>query len=163
MIKGSAEALYNLVRTALLLFLEIFNKPTQHNYKLTRLLQYFAAGASIPPQHQEARPITGAWGQSPQWGPGAEPLVGVRGRSPPEADSFLALKCPKDCTNLPLLSILKGKLHMIFTTSYKISGLCVTISCKCLAQLSLLDDCFTILINSIMKSIMYRRPGSRSV
>jgi len=27
------------------------------------------------------------WGQSPQWGPGAKPLV--RGRSPPEAESIL--------------------------------------------------------------------------
>ena len=66
------------------------------------------------------------------------PLVGSQGAKPPEAESFLALKCPKDCTNLPLLSILKGKLHMIFTTSYKIYGLCIAISFKCLAQLSLL-------------------------
>jgi len=27
--------------------------------------------------------ITGVWGQSPQRGPGAEPLVGVRGAKPP--------------------------------------------------------------------------------
>jgi len=27
----------------------------------------------------EREPITGVWGQSPQRGPGAEPLVGVRG------------------------------------------------------------------------------------
>ena len=34
----------------------------------------------------EREPITGVWGHSPQRGPGAEPLVGVRGRSPPEAE-----------------------------------------------------------------------------
>jgi len=36
-----------------------------------------------------ARAYTVVWGQSPQRGPGAEPLVrGSGGRSPPEADSF---------------------------------------------------------------------------
>ena len=39
----------------------------------------------------EREPITGVWGQSPQRGPGAEPLVRGRGRCPPEAESFLAL------------------------------------------------------------------------
>jgi len=32
-------------------------------------------------------PITGVWEQSPQLGPGAEPLV--RGAKPPEAESIL--------------------------------------------------------------------------
>jgi len=36
----------------------------------------------------EREPTTGFWGQSPQRSPGAEPLVGVRGRSPIEAESF---------------------------------------------------------------------------
>ena len=37
----------------------------------------------------EREPITGVWGQSPQRGPGAEPLVGGSGgRSPPEAESL---------------------------------------------------------------------------
>jgi len=36
---------------------------------------------------EEREAITGVWGQSPQRGPGAEPLV--RGRSPLEAESFL--------------------------------------------------------------------------
>ena len=41
----------------------------------------------------EREPITGVWGQSPQRGPGAKPLVrGSRGRSPPEADSIFAFK-----------------------------------------------------------------------
>jgi len=31
----------------------------------------------------ERQPITGVWGQSPQRGAGAEPLVGVRGAKPP--------------------------------------------------------------------------------
>ena len=38
---------------------------------------------------REREPITGVWGQSPQWGPGAEPLVrGSGGQSPPEAESL---------------------------------------------------------------------------
>ena len=35
----------------------------------------------------EHEPITGVWGQSPQRGPGADPLV--RGAKPPEAESIL--------------------------------------------------------------------------
>ena len=30
----------------------------------------------------EYEPITGVWGQSPQWGLGAKPLVEVRGAKP---------------------------------------------------------------------------------
>jgi len=49
----------------------------------------------------EHEPITWVWGQSPQWGPGAEPLVkGVRGQSPPEAESILAIECPTEPANL---------------------------------------------------------------
>ena len=45
----------------------------------------------------EHEPITGAWGQSPQRGPGAEPLV--RGAKPPEAESILVIGCPTEPPN----------------------------------------------------------------
>jgi len=49
----------------------------------------------------EREPITGVWGQSPQRGPGAEPLVrGPGWRSPSEAESFLALGRATDRANL---------------------------------------------------------------
>ena len=49
----------------------------------------------------EHEPITGVWGQSPQRGPGAEPLVrGSGGRSPPEAESILVIGCPTESANL---------------------------------------------------------------
>ena len=49
----------------------------------------------------ELEPITGVWGQSPQRGPGAEPLVrGSRGRSPPEAESIFVIGCPTEPANL---------------------------------------------------------------
>ena len=49
----------------------------------------------------EHEPITGVWGQSPQRGPRAEPLVtGSRGRSPPEAESILVIGCPTEPANL---------------------------------------------------------------
>jgi len=38
----------------------------------------------------ERKPITGLWGQSPQRGPGAQPLVSGSGAKPPEAGSFKA-------------------------------------------------------------------------
>ena len=37
----------------------------------------------------EREPIRGAWGQSPQRGPGVELLVRGGGEAPPEADSIL--------------------------------------------------------------------------
>ena len=40
----------------------------------------------------EREPITGVWGQSPQRGPGAEPLVGVRGAKPPWSWKGLPLR-----------------------------------------------------------------------
>jgi len=46
----------------------------------------------------EREPITGFWWQSPQRDPGAKPLV--RRRSPPEAESFLALGRATDRANL---------------------------------------------------------------
>ena len=42
--------------------------------------------------------ITGVWGQSPQRGPGAEPLV--RRASPPEVESILVIGCPTEPANL---------------------------------------------------------------
>ena len=48
----------------------------------------------------EHEPITGVWGQSPQRGPVAEPLV--RGAKPPEAESILVTGCPTEPANLAL-------------------------------------------------------------
>ena len=49
----------------------------------------------------EHEPITEVWGQSPQQGPGAEPLVrGSGGRSPPKAESILVIGCPTEPANL---------------------------------------------------------------
>ena len=49
----------------------------------------------------EHEPITGVWGQSPQRGPGAEPLVrGSGGQSPPEAESILVIGCLTEPANL---------------------------------------------------------------
>jgi len=51
----------------------------------------------------EHEPIAGVWGQSPQRGPGAEPLVkGSGGRSPPEAESVLVIGCPTEPATLGL-------------------------------------------------------------
>jgi len=49
----------------------------------------------------EREPITGVWGQSPQRGPGAEPLVRGQG-APPEAESILPLDHPYEGQSLPL-------------------------------------------------------------
>ena len=53
--------------------------------------------------------IMGVWGQSPQRGPGAEPLVRESGgRSPPEAESILVIGCPTQPANLaPLVKFSK--------------------------------------------------------
>jgi len=46
-------------------------------------------------------PITGVWGQSPQRGPGAEPVVrGSAPPPPPEAESILVIGCPTEPANL---------------------------------------------------------------
>jgi len=57
----------------------------------------------------EHEPIMGVWQQSPQWGPGAEPLVsGLGGQSPPEAESILVIGCPTEPANLaPLVKFSK--------------------------------------------------------
>jgi len=50
--------------------------------------------------------IMEVWGQSPQRGPGAEPLV--RGAKPPEAESILVIGCPTEPANLaPLVKFSK--------------------------------------------------------
>jgi len=48
----------------------------------------------------EHDPITRVWGQSPQRGPGAEPLVRGSGAKPPEAESILVIGCPTQPANL---------------------------------------------------------------
>ena len=51
-------------------------------------IQEFCTGG--PHGERGARAYNGGLGASPQWGPGAKPLVrGSGGRSPPEAESFL--------------------------------------------------------------------------
>ena len=54
-------------------------------------------------------PITGVWWQSPQRGPGAKPLVGVRGAKPPEAEKIFYVldKQWKQQTCLTTLCILE--------------------------------------------------------
>jgi len=49
----------------------------------------------------EREPKTGVWGQSPQRGPGAEPLVGVRARSSPEVEKVLRFGHAMETANLP--------------------------------------------------------------
>jgi len=46
----------------------------------------------------EHEPIMGVWGQSPQRGPGTEPVV--MGSKPPEAESILVIGCPTEPANL---------------------------------------------------------------
>jgi len=48
----------------------------------------------------EHEPITGVWGQSPSGSRGRAPGHGVRGQSPPEAESILVIGCPKEPANL---------------------------------------------------------------
>jgi len=84
------------------------NRPTTRVLNLTGLCRLADGGAAPAPEYWnkgghgqlwgaqgkrvEREPITGVWGQSPQRGPGAEPLVrGSGGASAPEAESFLAL------------------------------------------------------------------------
>ena len=56
----------------------------------------------------EHEPMMGVWGQSPQRGPGAEPLVRGAKPPPPEAESILVIGCPTEPTNLaPLVKFSK--------------------------------------------------------
>jgi hypothetical protein len=52
-----------------------------------------------------ARAYRGVWGLCPQWGPGAKPLVGVRGRSP---------------LKLTIFRYLEGKLYIKKLTVFNI-------------------------------------------
>ena len=58
--------------------------------------QWLGRGSTMASAEHE--PITGVWRQSPQRGPGTEPLV--RGRSPAEAESILVIGCPTEPANL---------------------------------------------------------------
>jgi len=81
-----------------------------------------SGGASPDPwRARGARAYSGIWGQSPQRGPGAEPLVGGQGgRSPPEAESFLAFGRPSDKANLhPCRNFAKSENHM-YCLSYSL-------------------------------------------
>ena len=53
----------------------------------------------------ERESITGVWGQSPQRGPGAEPLVGGQGAKPPEAEKVLRFGHAMETANLPYNSL----------------------------------------------------------
>ena len=53
------------------------------------------------PERMEREPITGVWRQSPQRGPGAEPLMRAGGRSPPEAEKVLRFGHAMETANLP--------------------------------------------------------------
>ena len=67
----------------------------------------------------EHEPIMGVWGQSPQRGPGAEPLV--RGAKPPKAESILVIGCPTEPANLaPLVKFSKYScnVHLIPNTVF---------------------------------------------
>jgi len=48
-----------------------------------RIQSVYQGEGGIHGERAKREPITGVWGQSPQRGPGAEPLVGVRGAKPP--------------------------------------------------------------------------------
>ena len=85
----------------------------------------------------EHEPITGVWGQSPQRGPGAEPLVrGSGGQSPPEAESILVIGCPTEPAHLapvrensmlcysPLVSELGRGPRVHGAPNHVIGGLC---------------------------------------
>ena len=78
----------------------------------------------------EHEPITEVWGQSPQWGPGAEPPA-----KPSEAESILVIGCPTEPANSaavrensmlcygPLVSELGGPECMVPPTP-SLGGLC---------------------------------------
>jgi len=61
--------------------------------------QWLGGGTMASTEHE---PITKVWGQSPQRGPVAEPLVRGSGgeAKPPEAESILVIGCPTEPANL---------------------------------------------------------------
>ena len=63
-----------------------------------------------------ARAYMGVWGLSPQWGPGAKPLVrGLGGRSPPKAGDIFATEVTISCYSASRISTLSvvGKTFKI--------------------------------------------------
>jgi len=70
-------------------------------YKNQRRSQDFEFRGLKPMASAEREPITAVWGQSPQRGPGAEPLVGGQGAKPPEAERILAVRRPVEAANFP--------------------------------------------------------------
>jgi len=73
----------------------------------------------------EHEPITGVWGQSPQRGPGAEPLVrGPGGLRPPEAETILVIGCPTEPANLAPFQKCPFELHCMQQSLTENSMLC---------------------------------------
>jgi len=78
------------------------------------------------------------WGQSPQWGPGAEPLVGGSGgQSPPEAETLFASEYSMETTNSPIfLKFGNAKDHQtllnfaIFAGKWQKMHLFIKVACK---------------------------------
>jgi len=68
---------------------------------------------------REREPITGVWGQSPQRGPGAEPLDrGSGGEAPPpEADAVLALRHPQEGQNRPICALHAANIRLSCATA----------------------------------------------
>ena len=58
----------------------------------------------------EREPIKGVWGQSPQWGPGAEPLVGARGKAALKLKAFQTLNVEKRHQIIITISLVSHKL-----------------------------------------------------
>jgi len=84
-------------------FLWLAWQPESH-YKQWCSGKYLFGGT-----HGEREPITGVWGQSPQRGPGAEPLVGGQGGlCPPEAEKVLSFGHAMETANLPYNSLYFG-------------------------------------------------------
>ena len=52
-------------------------------YVQWRIQSVYQREGGIHGERAKRECITGVWGQSPQPGPGAEPLVGIRGAKPP--------------------------------------------------------------------------------
>jgi len=66
-------------------------------------------------ERAEREPIRGSGGKAPSGVQGQSPWWGVRGRSPPEAESFLVFGQPSDEANLhPFRSFAKSENHIYF-------------------------------------------------
>ena len=68
------------------------------------------SGGALIMASAERELIMVVWGHSPQWGPGAEPLVRGSGAKPPEAESFLRSSHPKEGANWPHVHVSNEKL-----------------------------------------------------